>query len=80
MSSIALIANFIPFFNPTKFSHNMRLLLFFGSFLFLASNQSPLNSKRATFGVAPTITLEKNGKIETHFRPPFRIKKGTRLA
>jgi hypothetical protein len=58
----------------------MRTLFILGIFLSVSDNVYIDKSVKDVTTVAPTITLEKNGKIETHFRPPYRIKKGARIA
>jgi hypothetical protein len=58
----------------------MRTLFILGIFLSVSDNVYIDKSVKDITVVAPTITLEKNGKIETHFRPPYRIKKGARIA
>jgi hypothetical protein len=58
----------------------MRNLILFGGLLLISGNNCLSKPDSFVLGGAPTITLEKNGKIEPHFRPPFRIKKGIRIA
>jgi hypothetical protein len=60
--------------------NNMRILILLSSFLLISGNIQNKSVNLSIVGAAPIITLEKNGKIQPHFRPPFRIKKGTRLA
>jgi hypothetical protein len=58
----------------------MRILFILGIILAVSDNVCVAKYVKDISAIAPTITLEKNGKIETHFRPPYRIKKGTRIA